>query len=50
MGADGRTQLGIALRAQVRRWKQSALRAQHPEWTEVRLARELALIYLRGNT
>jgi hypothetical protein len=50
MGPDARTRLGIALRAQVRRWKTSALRAQHADWSEARLSRELAVIYLRGNT
>ena len=50
MGSDERTRLGIALRAQVRRWKTSALRTQHADWSEARLSRELALIYLRGNT
>ncbi len=48
MGAEGRTRCGQALRQQVRRWKFSALRAQHPDWTEPQIARELALIYLRG--
>lgn len=48
MGVDGRTRCGQALRQQVRRWKLSALRAQHPDWSEPQLARELALIYLRG--
>ena len=50
MGANGRSQMGIALRAQVRRWKRDALRAQHPDWPNERVQREIALIYLRGNT
>lgn len=50
MGADRRTQYGVALRAQVRRWKTAALRAQHPDWSETQILRELALIYLRENT
>ena len=50
MGADQRSQSGVALRAQVRRWKSAALRAQHPDWSEAQVLRELALIYLRGNT
>jgi hypothetical protein len=50
MGANGRSQMGIALRAQVRRWKRDALRAQHPDWPDERVQREIALIYLRGNT
>ena len=50
MGADRRTQCGVALRAQVRRWKSDALRAQHPAWSETQVLRDLALIYLRGNT
>jgi hypothetical protein len=50
MGASGRAQLGVELRRKVRGWKRDALRAQQPEWTEDRLQRELAEIYLRGNT
>ena len=50
MGAAGRSELAAALRRQVRGWKRDALRTQHPDWTEVQLERELARIYLRGNT
>jgi hypothetical protein len=49
MGAAGRSELSIQLRRQVRRWKQDALRAQHPDWTDDRLRRELARLYLRGS-
>jgi hypothetical protein len=47
MGAAGRTHLGIQLRRQARRWKLSALRAQHPDFTDTQLRAELAQIYLR---
>jgi hypothetical protein len=50
LGASGRTQLGIAMRRDVRRWKLAALRAQHPDWTDARLQNELIRIYSRGNT
>ena len=50
MGASGRTQLGIALRRDARRWKFAALRAQHPDWSEARLLDELKQVYLRGTT
>lgn len=33
-----------------RRWKLSALKAQRPDWSEIRLGSGLALIYLRGDT
>ena len=50
MGATGRSELAAELRRQARGWKRDALRTQHPDWTEVQLERELARIYLRGNT
>jgi hypothetical protein len=50
LGASGRTQLGIAMRRDARRWKFAALHAQHPDWPEDRLREELRRIYLRGNT
>ncbi len=50
MGATGRTQLGIRLRRQARRWKLAVLRAKHPDWTEESLRAELAKIYSRGRT
>jgi hypothetical protein len=50
LGASGRTQLGIAMRRDARRWKFAALRAQHPDWTDARLQNELIRIYSRGNT
>jgi hypothetical protein len=50
LGASGRTQLGIAMRRDVRRWKLAALHAQHPDWPQDRIREELRRIYLRGNT
>ena len=50
LGASGRSELAAQLRGQVRRWKQDALRAQHPDWPEARLREELRRIYLRGTT
>jgi hypothetical protein len=50
LGASGRSELAMQLRRQVRRWKQDALRAQHPDWTDDRLRRELARLYLRGSS
>jgi hypothetical protein len=50
MGAAGRSALGVELRRNARRWKRDALRAQHPDWTDERVERELAWIYLRGHT
>ena len=50
MGETGRSLLAADLRRQARGWKREALRAQHPDWTGERLERELARIYLRGNT
>lgn len=50
MGASARSQMGIDLRQQVRHWKLAALRAQHRDWPEERLRRELAQLYLRGHT
>jgi len=48
LGAEGRTQLGIALRRDARRWKLAALRSRHPDWPEARLREELKQVYLRG--
>lgn len=50
MGGAGRSELAAELRRKVRNWKRDALRAQHPEWSGEHLERELAGIYLRGNT
>lgn len=50
MGASRRSELAADLRRQARGWKRSALRTQHPDWSEADLGRELARIYLRGNT
>lgn len=50
MGGAGRAELAAELRRNVRVWKRDALRTQHPDWTEARTQRELALIYSRGNT
>jgi len=50
MGASGRSELAAGLRRKVRGWKRDALRAQHPAWPDERIERELALIYLHGNT
>ena len=50
MGPSGRAELGAELRRKVRGWKRDALKTQHPDWTEERLQRELAQIYLRGHT
>jgi hypothetical protein len=50
MGGSGRSELGAELRRKARGWKRDALRAQHPDWPDERLDRELARIYLRGNT
>lgn len=50
MGATGRSALAAALRRQARGWKRSALHAQHPGWNDAQVERELARIYLRGNT
>jgi hypothetical protein len=50
MGGAGRSELAAELRRKARSWKRDALRAQHPAWTEQRVERELAAIYLRGHT
>jgi hypothetical protein len=50
MGSSGRSELAAELRRKARRWKREALRTQHPAWTEQRINRELADIYLRGHT
>jgi hypothetical protein len=50
MGAAGRTRLGIGLRQKVWTWKLSALRRQHPDWSEAQARREVARIYQRGHT
>ena len=50
MGPSGRAELGAELRRKIRGWKRDALKTQHSDWTEERLQRELAQIYLRGNT
>jgi hypothetical protein len=50
MGGAGRSQLAAELRRKVRGWKRDALRAQHPAWSDEQIDRELAQIYLRGNT
>jgi len=50
MGAEGRTRLGIELRRQAREWKRSALRSQHPDWTDAQIDQELAWIYARAHT
>jgi hypothetical protein len=50
MGAAARSRVGVELRRQARRWKLSALRTQHPDWSDERLRAELAKIYLRGRT
>ena len=50
IGGAGRSQLGIELRRQVRRWKLAALRTQHPDWDEGRLQAELAKLLLRGSS
>ena len=50
MGASKRSELAADLRRQARGWKRSALRAQHPDWTDNQLERELAQIYLRGSS
>ena len=50
MGGTGRSELAAELRRKVRGWKRQALKAQHPEWPEERIDRELAWIYLRGHT
>jgi hypothetical protein len=50
MGGAGRSKLAADLRRDVRRWKRDALRAQHPDWSNERIERELAQIYLRGYT
>jgi hypothetical protein len=50
MGGSGRSELAAELRRKARGWKRDALRAQNPAWSDERLERELAGIYLRGNT
>ncbi len=50
MGGSGRSELAAELRRKARGWKRDALRAQNPTWSDERLERELAGIYLRGNT
>ena len=50
MGGAGRTELAAELRRKVRGWKRDALRVQHPAWPDERIERELARLYLRGNT
>lgn len=50
MGGAARTQLGIALRRNARRWKLDTLRSQHPGWSDEQLRAELAKIYARGRT
>ena len=50
MGASRRSELAADLRRKARGWKRSALRAQHPEWTDAQVDQELVRIYLRGNT
>ncbi|MEO7413513.1 MAG: hypothetical protein ABIZ81_09155 [Opitutaceae bacterium] len=50
MGGSGRSELAAELRRKVRSWKRDALRAQHPDWPEARVERELARIYLRATT
>jgi hypothetical protein len=50
MGATGRSELAAALRRQARGWKRDGLRAQHPDWNDERIERELARIYLRAHT
>jgi hypothetical protein len=46
----GRSELAAALRRQARGWKRDGLRAQHPDWNDERIERELARIYLRAHT
>jgi len=50
MGAAGRSGLAAALRLQARGWKRDGLRAQHPDWSDARIERELARIYWRSFT
>jgi hypothetical protein len=50
MGGSGRSELAAELRRKARGWKRDALRAQNPTWSDERLERELAGIYLRGHT
>jgi hypothetical protein len=50
MGGSGRSELAAELRRKARGWKRDALRAQNPTWPAERLDREVARIYLRGNT
>jgi hypothetical protein len=38
------------LQVQAWRWKRDALRSQYPDCTDAQIERELARIYLRGNT
>ncbi len=50
MGAAARSLMAAELRRKARGWKRDGLRAQHPDWTDDRIEREIAKIYLRGNT
>lgn len=50
MGGAGRLALAAELGRKVRVWKRDALRGQNPTWSAERVERELAWIYLRGNT
>jgi hypothetical protein len=50
MGGEGRLALAVELGRKVRTWKRDALRGQNPTWSAERVERELAWIYLRGNT
>ena len=50
LGGSGRSELAAELRRKARGWKRDALRAQHPDWPDERIERELVQIYLRGHT
>lgn len=50
MGGAGRLALAADLGRKVRGWKRDALSGQNPTWSAERVERELAWIYLRGNT
>ena len=50
MPGERRLRLAERLYWSARKLKIAGLRAQHPDWPNERVQREIALIYLRGNT
>jgi hypothetical protein len=50
LGETGRIELAAQLQRKVRGWKADALRQQHPDWAEDRVRREVARLFICGNT